>query len=217
MATNHQPKHFVAVHGSCQGAWIYYKLKTLIEIAGHRFTSVDLAASGINEKKLNEVRTLHDYTLPLLDVLASIPEGEKVILLGHSGGGMSAALGMEKFPEKISVGVFLAAIMPDTTHGPSYFLEEDLTLAKTFVRPGSIYLEDLSTAPKFSKERYGSVKRVYIVCKDDLAIPEEFQRWMIEIVGATEVKEIKGADHMAMLSKPKELSHCLLEIAKKYD
>lgn len=30
---------------------------------------------------------------------------------------------MEKFPEKISVAVFLTAFMPDTIHPPSYVLE----------------------------------------------------------------------------------------------
>ena len=59
------------------------------------------------------------------------------------------------------------------------------------------------------------------MCDEDLAIPVEFQRWMIENSalenGAVEeVMEIKGADHMAMLSKPQELFHCLSEIAHKH-
>jgi hypothetical protein len=93
---------------------------------------------------------------------------------------------------------------------------KDLELAKTLVRPGSLFREDLSKAKNFSKEGYGSVKRVYVVCDDDLAIPKEFQRWMIENGGLKDVMEIKGADHMAMISKPQELYHRLLEIAHKY-
>ncbi|CAK9166423.1 unnamed protein product [Ilex paraguariensis] len=72
-------------------------------------------------------------------------------------------------------------------------------------------------ATKFSTERYGSVKRVYVICNEDKEIAEEFQQWMIDNIGATEVKKIKGADHMAMCSKPAELFHCLLEIANEYD
>lgn len=121
-----EQKHFVLVHGVCHGAWVYYKVKPRVEAAGHRFTAVNMAAAGVNEKKLEEVPSLYEYTKPLLDVLAAIPENEKVILVGHSGGGMSAALGMEKYPDKISVGVFLNAIMPDTTNSPSFVLEKVL-------------------------------------------------------------------------------------------
>nr|AAU95203.1 protein S [Catharanthus roseus] len=253
-------KHFVTVHGVGHGAWVYYKLKPRIEAAGHRCTAVNLAASGINEKKLEEVRSSIDYAAPLLEVLDSVPENEKVILVGHSGGGMTAAVGMEKFPNKISLAVFLNAIMPDTENRPSYVLEEytaktppeawkdcqfsaygdppitslvcgpefisstlyhlspieDHALGKILVRPGSLFIEDLLKAEKFTEEGFGSVPRVYVIAAEDKTIPPEFQRWMIENNPVKEVKEIKGADHMPMFSKPDELSQCLLDIAKKH-
>ncbi|PNX88858.1 polyneuridine-aldehyde esterase, partial [Trifolium pratense] len=85
------------------------------------------------------------------------------------------------------------------------------------IRRGSLFLEDLSEAENFSKERYESVPRAYIVVNDDLAIPLEYQEWMVQNAGIDEVKVINGADHMAMLSKPQELCLSLLEIAQKYD
>lgn len=118
-----EKKHFVLVHGACHGAWCWFKLKPLLESFGHRVTALDLAASGINPKQLHQLRTFADYTYPLLEFMASIPLHEKVILVGHSFGGMSLALAMEKFPEKILVAVFLTAFMPDTVHPPSYVLE----------------------------------------------------------------------------------------------
>ncbi|GMP28137.1 hypothetical protein CsSME_00003813 [Camellia sinensis var. sinensis] len=42
--------------------------------------------------------------------------------------------------------------------------------------------------------------------------PYDFQ----SLGGVKEVKEIKGADHMAMFSKPREPCCCLLEIANKH-
>jgi pimeloyl-ACP methyl ester carboxylesterase len=60
----------------------------------------------------------------LLEFLASLAPNEKVVLVGHSFGGMSAALAMEKFPEKLVVGVFIAAFTPDTDHKPSYVLQQ---------------------------------------------------------------------------------------------
>ncbi|KAL6961539.1 Salicylic acid-binding protein 2 [Sarracenia purpurea var. burkii] len=260
-----QKKHFVLVHGACHGAWCWYKLKSLLESSGGgdiTVTLLDLAASGINTKSIQEVRTLHEYSAPLIDFMTSISPNEKVILVGHSLGGMNLALAMDEFPEKISVAVFLTAFMPDSAHeaihvleqftkrtsleswldtrfessgtpeesftfmlfGPNFLASklyqlcsiEDLTLAKTLMRPSSLFLEDLAKAKKFSDEGYGSVVRVYIVCSQDKAITEEFQRWIIETCGVEEVKEIKGADHMPMFSKPQELCNCLMEVANKY-
>ncbi|KAA8547243.1 hypothetical protein F0562_003893 [Nyssa sinensis] len=105
-------------------AWCWYKLKVLIEMTGHRVTALGLSASGTNLKTLGEVRTLYDYTLPLIELRASLPPNEKVILVGHSLGGMNLALTMDKYPEKISVAVFLNAFLPDTIHKPSYVLDK---------------------------------------------------------------------------------------------
>uniref|UniRef100_J3N7K8 Uncharacterized protein n=1 Tax=Oryza brachyantha TaxID=4533 RepID=J3N7K8_ORYBR len=67
----------------------------------------------------------------------------------------------------------------------------------------SLFLEDLQRQQPFSMGRYGSVRKVYVVCKQDRAIPEEFQRWMAA----------SGADHMAMLSAPDEV---IVDVAERY-
>ncbi|XP_077224363.1 salicylic acid-binding protein 2-like isoform X1 [Tasmannia lanceolata] len=252
-------KHFVLVHGACHGAWCWYKLSTLLTSVGHRVTAFDLAACGVHPKKLSEVHTFSDYSEPLIEILASLPSQEKVILVGHSFGGFSISRAMNTFPEKISAAVFVAALMPDSSNPPSYVIEkhlektheepildsqimntldrgveylfgpnflghklyqcsslEDLTLATTLIRVASFFLEDLRKGPIFSKENYGSVSRVYIVCDEDKTITEDFQRWMIENNPVKEVKVIQGSDHMPMFSKPQELCNHLLEIAKAY-
>ncbi|KAK1299913.1 putative methylesterase 19 [Acorus calamus] len=76
---------------------------------------------------------------------------------------------MERFPNKISLAVFLSAFMPDTASPPAHVINE--------------------------------------------IIPRGYQIWMLENYAVEAVKEIKGADHMAMLSKPKELFELLMEIA----
>ncbi|KHN00598.1 Polyneuridine-aldehyde esterase [Glycine soja] len=209
-------------------------------------------------KKIDDVHTFSQYSDPLLRLMATIPKNEKVVLVGHSLGGLNIALAMDKFPKKVTVGVFLAAFAPDTEHQPSYVLEkynertpssawldtefapsgnktsmffgpnflsnklyqlspiEDLELAKTLVRPSSLFVEDLSTQKNFSKEGYGSVPRAYIVCTEDIAIPMEYQLWMIQNAGINDVLKIKGADHMAMNSKPRELFESLEKIVTKY-
>ncbi|OMP02114.1 hypothetical protein COLO4_11337 [Corchorus olitorius] len=243
-------KHFVLVHGLCHGAWCWYKVKPRLELAGHKVTVLDLAASGINMKIIDhDVHTFHEYSKPLLEFLASLTG--QAILVGHSFGGMSLALAMELFPHKISVAIFLTAYMPDTIHQPSYVIDkslaasseedwqdsqivtmgspgepltvitfgpkllasnfyqssvEDLELAKTLVRPGSLFQQDLLKARNFSEEGYGSVTRVFVVCDQDKAIPLDFQRWMIQNNPPKDVLEIKGADHMVMFSKTKQVT-----------
>ncbi|KAL2333623.1 hypothetical protein Fmac_014836 [Flemingia macrophylla] len=248
-------KHYVLVHG----AWCWDKLKPLLETSGHHVTLLDLAASGTNMKKIEDVDTFSVYSEPLLELLATLPPNEKVILIGHSLGGLNIALAMDKFPDKVAVGVFLTAFVPDTEHKPSYVVEkciestpkenwldskfsqrenksitvfghkflsnklyqacsvEDQELAKTLIRPGSLFIQDLSQQKTFSKQGYGSVPLAFIVCTEDLANPLKFQLWMIQNVGTNvDVLEIKGADHMAMLSKPHQLCDFLLHIATKY-
>uniref|UniRef100_M1CEZ6 Salicylic acid-binding protein 2 n=1 Tax=Solanum tuberosum TaxID=4113 RepID=M1CEZ6_SOLTU len=211
-------KQFVLVHGACHGSWCWYKLKPLLEAAGHKVTAVDMAASGIDLRKIEELRTLDDYTVPLTEFMESLPQEEKVILMGHSYGGMNLGLAMEKYPQKIYAAVFLTALMPDSVHMSSYVLDQDVALASSLIRPSSLFIEDLSKAKYFTDEGYGSVKKVYIICTEDKVLPKEFQQRLIDNIGTvTEAKEIKGADHMAMLCMPKQLCDTLLEIAYKYN
>ena len=90
-----------------------------------------------------------------------------------------------------------------------------MVLALSLVRPIII----LSTPPKeveYTEEKYGSVRRVYLVCNEDNVIKPDFQRWMIENNPPDEVKVIENSDHMVMFSRPLELCSCLQDIADRY-
>ncbi|XP_048429161.1 methyl jasmonate esterase 1-like [Pyrus x bretschneideri] len=103
-------QHFVLVHGSCFGAWSWYKLVTLVRSSGHNVTALDLAASGVDPQQAKNLRSISDYLKPLRDFMEAI-DG-KVILVGHSLGGLAISQAMERFPGKISVAVFVTALMP---------------------------------------------------------------------------------------------------------
>ncbi|GMP59494.1 hypothetical protein CsSME_00022761 [Camellia sinensis var. sinensis] len=257
-------KHFVLVHGICHGAWCWYKLATLLRAVGHRVTALDLGGCGVDPRRLDEMASISDYLQPLMEFMASLPDrdDEKVVLVGHSYGGLGISLAMERFPEKISVGVFITAYMPNCQHplatliqeffkrsslhstmdcrfsfdqgpenpptsvifGPEYMATnvyqhcqtEDLELAKMLVRPNGMFFDDVAKESLLIEARYGSVSRVYIVCEEDQLMKPEFQRWIIQNNPPDEVKSITNADHMIILSIPKELCLCLQEISQKY-
>ncbi|KAI3946021.1 hypothetical protein MKX01_024777 [Papaver californicum] len=235
-------KRFVLVHGACQGAWC------------HRVTVLDLAASGINPKQVNDLRSFSDYIQPLMEFMdcISIKQEEKMILVGHSLGGLVISKAMETF-QKRSLWLFFSprscltcykksstlifskrgdsiytydeAAKGTSTNfmfGPGFTASnlyelsspEDLALASTMVRPIRVFTsEDMSKQMTVCKQKYGSVKRVYIISELDKGVPKDFQRLIIERDSVDDVKEITGSDHMVMMSKPHELFACLHEIA----
>ncbi|XP_057970611.1 alpha-hydroxynitrile lyase-like [Malania oleifera] len=123
-SSNSTGKHFVVVHGAAHGAWIWFKLRPMLEAAGHRVTALDMSASGIDIQPIEAICSADQYTQPLLNFLEELPDGEKVVLVGDSMGGINAAIAMDAYPKKIAVTVFLNAFMPDTTHPPSYVIEK---------------------------------------------------------------------------------------------
>ncbi|CAL1386294.1 unnamed protein product [Linum trigynum] len=118
-------RHFVLVHGACHGAWCWYKVIADLKQAGHKVTALDLAACGIDGRQVEDLHSsIVEYSEPLLTFMDSLPppptasDEKKVVLVGHSLAGPSLCIAMERFPEKISVAVFVAANMlgPDLTY-----------------------------------------------------------------------------------------------------
>ncbi|WCJ31051.1 Methyl jasmonate esterase 1 [Euphorbia peplus] len=252
-------KHFVLIHGACHGAWCWYKVSPLLKSSGHNVSALDMAASGINPIKVEDLGSFTDYFQPLMAFMENLSPEERVVLVGHSIGGIGISLAMEKFPDKISVAVFAAATMPgshfpyqtvaakyaekskssksmDTRiifgNGPKnpptaivlgpnqlasfyqFSPPEDLELANLLVRPFPLFNNEITVKEVVvSKERHGSVPRIFVVCDEE---NDEEQRWMIENNPPDEVKVICGSDHMVMLSKPHELASYLLQIGLNY-
>lgn len=90
-----------------------------------------------------------------------------------------------------------------------------MTLAITLVRPLPLF-EANNSKYKFTTERYGCVKRAFVVTERDLLATKKFQLWMIENNLPDITVEIKGADHMAMASKPFDLAYQLQRIAQQF-
>lgn len=104
-------EHFVLVHGEGHGAWCWFKLRWLLEGSGYRVTCIDLAGGGVDPTDPNTVRSFKQYDKPLMDLISTLPEGEKVILVGHGAGGLSVIHAMHEFVDRISQAFFVAATM----------------------------------------------------------------------------------------------------------
>ncbi|KAH6833713.1 hypothetical protein C2S53_009619 [Perilla frutescens var. hirtella] len=252
-----EKKHFVLVHGFGHGAWCWYKLAAALKSEGSRATALDLAGCGVRP---GPASSFSDYVRPLLDFFSSLPGDERVVLVGHSFGGLAVSAAVENFPAKISLAVFLTAYMPNCTDPPSSLPEElfrrcstesfmdteftfdeggvpvsavfgpeymatklygncsveDLELAKMLVRRNWFFTEEFSKNDVLSEEKYGVVKRCFVICEDDEVVDEDFQRYIIEKSPPNEVISIPEAGHMVMLTKPHHLSSCLLQLSLKY-
>lgn len=103
--------HFVFIHGVGGGSWCWYKVKSLMYNSGYTVTCLDLKGAGIDPLDPNEILSFDDYNKPLIDFLSSLPDHEHVVLVGHSAGGLSVTDATRKFPEKISLAVYIAATM----------------------------------------------------------------------------------------------------------
>ncbi|XLR04044.1 hypothetical protein HN51_058869, partial [Arachis hypogaea] len=58
---------------------------TLLKSWGHNVTALDLGASGVNQKKALELKSISEYFEPLSEFMASsVDKGERVVLVGHS-------------------------------------------------------------------------------------------------------------------------------------
>ncbi|MCL7049205.1 hypothetical protein MKW94_020723 [Papaver nudicaule] len=103
--------HFVLVHGVGGGSWCWYKIRCLMENSGYKVSCIDLKSAGIDPSDPNKVLKFEDYNQPLVDFLSTIPDHDKIILVGHSAGGLSLTHAILKFGKKIHLAIFIAATM----------------------------------------------------------------------------------------------------------
>ena len=68
----------------------------------------------------------------------------------------------------------------------------------------------------FSKARYGSVNRVFIISEKDMVLSKQFQEFMIDRNTPNRVETIFGSDHTVMTSQPVQLLFHLLAIARDF-
>lgn len=124
---------FLLVHGAWHGAWTYEQVIPQLAAEGHAAIARDLPAHGLYAKfpdsflqrPLDPGRfatepskvagtTLNDYVASIeqtIDALTAMGH-DRVVLVGHSMGGVPITAVAERMPEKIAHLVYLTAFMP---------------------------------------------------------------------------------------------------------
>jgi pimeloyl-ACP methyl ester carboxylesterase len=100
---------FVLVNGAWHGKWCWEKLVPELERLGHQAIAVELPGSGSDQTPAAEV-TLEGYANRVAETLDGIDH--KVVLLGHSMGGMAVTAATELRPDKVETVVYLSAFLP---------------------------------------------------------------------------------------------------------
>ncbi|KAK8691826.1 hypothetical protein V6N13_075321 [Hibiscus sabdariffa] len=203
--------HFVLVHGVGGGAWCWYKIRCLMESCGYKVSCIDLKGAGIDRSDAGSILCFDDYNQPLMDFMSALPDTEKVILVGHSAGGLSVTQASHKFPDKIRLAVYVAATMLKSGFVTDQDVKDDSTLAEMLLRPGPIMA--LSSARLEGEgESVEKVGRVYIKTMHDNVLKPDQQEAMIKKWLPSQVFAL-DSDHSPFFSAPFSLFGLLLKVA----
>lgn len=236
---------FVLIHGAWHGGWCWDLAARELKMRDHRVVAPDLPGLGQDRTPLKDV-SLASWADHVADLVRQ--QGEKVVLVGHSRGGVVISEVAERVPDAISSLVYLAAfLVPNgkTLH-EMLALGEPREVAKDAIRMqpdgissviplqrvGSIFYNTTSpdlqaraanlltpepmmsfiTPVQLSDGRFGRVKRAYIECLQDNAIPVEIQRAMYKALPCDPVVTL-DCDHSPFFSQPAQLANALASIA----
>jgi len=112
------PTSFVLVHGAWHGGWCYSRVVKILRDAGHHVYTPTL--TGLGERSHLTAMTINCST-HIEDVLNVIHwEGlERVVLCGHSYGGVVVGGVADRMPDRVDALVYLDGVIPES--GKSIF------------------------------------------------------------------------------------------------
>lgn len=106
-----KPQTYVLVHGAWQAPYVWDAVKASLLQKGAKVIVVELPGHGADNTPTHTLR-LDVYRDKVIEAISSV--NEKVILVGHSMGGMVVSAVAEKIPSRISKLVYIGAFLPES-------------------------------------------------------------------------------------------------------
>lgn len=101
-------RRIVAIHGAWQGGWVFDALRPAIGRLGWKLDAVDLPGNGAGPAA-DAPADLDHYAAHVSATIDAI--GEPVVLLGHSGGAVTASQAAELRADRVKAIVYVAGIV----------------------------------------------------------------------------------------------------------
>ncbi len=132
-------KTFVLVHGAWQAPYVWDVVKSQLEAKGQKVIVVELPAHG-NDRTPPASVSIEVYRDKVIAAIQSVTG--KVILVGHSMGGVVITAVAEKLPSRIEKLVYIGAFLP--ANGQS-LMDLAMTDAQSILGPNLIPSKDQLT------------------------------------------------------------------------
>eukprot|EP00245_Coleochaete_scutata_P007041 TRINITY_DN2203_c0_g1_i1.p1 TRINITY_DN2203_c0_g1~~TRINITY_DN2203_c0_g1_i1.p1 ORF type:complete len:285 (+),score=16.98 TRINITY_DN2203_c0_g1_i1:201-1055(+) len=100
------------LHGANTGAISWYRIIPALEQKGLQVTAVDSLSLGRDTTPTCNVTSIQIWAKNAVSYVEGLALGEKVIVVGHSAGGLVVQYLCENFPEKIAAAIFVASLAP---------------------------------------------------------------------------------------------------------
>jgi pimeloyl-ACP methyl ester carboxylesterase len=98
----------ILIHGAWQGSWAWEQFLPPLAKAGIQAVAVDLPGNGVDDTPADAV-SIDLYVEHVGKLVEEL--GDRVSVVGHSGGGVVATAVAERFPERISRVAYIAGMM----------------------------------------------------------------------------------------------------------
>jgi pimeloyl-ACP methyl ester carboxylesterase len=226
---------FVLVHGGWHGGWCWKKVVPLLHTAGHNVFTPTLTGLGERAHLLTPAIDLTTHVRDILGVL-EYEDLQRVILVGHSSGGMLLSDIAEQAATRVAHLVYLDAFLPEPgkavrnyadgvaldeevrVHGDGWRLPLRFTLENLGVtdsadvawmapRLGDHPYKTMTQPAQVTPDRLHSRQRTYIQTTPGFEEhAERAKRWGFGYF------ELLSGGHDVMVTKPAELVKIFLEL-----
>lgn len=234
---------YVLIHGAMHGEWCFEKLKFELEKYGHKVITFDLPGCGNDETEIENINLNIYVNKTINKIIENTKKDEKIILIGHSMGGITISQVSELLSEKIQCIIYLCAFYVENNkclidYPQSKYIgkenEKYLFIKNKDLIEYALYncCEDYNIieyaknnikpqliSPALEKifisdEKHGKLEKYYIkTLKDRMILPKDQNGMIIKYFEKKNIIEL-NTDHSPFLSMSKQLADIFNNIGK---